>query len=96
MEFPWMDLLKNFGPMVGLIVFFIWRDWQRETMLNTRIENLEKYQREVLESLVTKATTALTQTSDGLKWIGHVVDRLSRVCPRMVGQECDKPEGLKV
>ncbi len=92
--FPWVEILKSFGPAVAVIVFFVWRDWQRELHLTSRIEVLEKYQKETLERLVEKSTVALTQSSECLKWIGRVIERLARVCPKMAGQDCEKPEGL--
>jgi hypothetical protein len=95
MEFPWIELLKNVGPLAAIIIFFVWRDWQREILQAKRTEKLEEYQRETLRSLVEKSTMALTQSSECLKWIGHVIERLARICPRMVGQDCDPPTGLK-
>jgi hypothetical protein len=88
-DFPWIEILKNVGPLVAIIIFFVWRDWQRELRLSQRVEKLEEYQREALKELVEKATMALVQSSECLKWIGHIVERLARVCPRMVGKDCD-------
>jgi len=88
-------VIESFGPAIGLIIFFIWRDWKREGQLSLRVETLEKYQRETLEKLVDRATTALAQSSECIKWIGRVLEHLVRVCPRIVGQDCDKPEGLR-
>jgi hypothetical protein len=93
-SFPWMDMVKQLGPLAAVVVFFIWRDWQREICLSLRVEKLEEYHRETLKDLVEKSTSALIQCSECLKWIGHVVDHLVRVCPRMVGKDCEKPEDL--
>lgn len=95
MDFPWFEILKTVGPFVGVILFFIYRDYRREEKLNKRVENLETYQKEILESLVEKSTVALTQSSECIKWIGRVLEHLVRVCPRIIGQECDKPETLR-
>ena len=95
MDFPWLEILKTVGPFVGVILFFIYRDYRREEKLNKRVENLETYQKEILESLVEKSTVALTQSSECIKWIGRVLEHLVRVCPRIIGQECDKPETLR-
>ncbi len=94
MDFPW-ELIKLIGPWATLIIFFVWRDYQRENAHRARIVALEEFQRTVLQDLVLKATTALTQSSECIKWIGHVVERMIRVCPRISGNECDdlrKPE----
>lgn len=90
-----LPILKEFGPLVALIAFFIWRDWRREDKLYQRVERLENYQKEILEDLVEKTTSALVQSSECIKWIGRVLEHLVRVCPRMIGQNCEKPESLK-
>jgi len=95
MDFPWIDILKNVGPLVAIIIFFVWRDWQRELRDSKRVEKLEEYQKETLKNLVEKSTTALAQSSESLKWIGHIIEHLVRVCPRMLGHECDPPDGIK-
>lgn len=92
--FPWVEIIKIVGPSVAIIVFFVWRDWQREIHLTTRVETLEKYQKETLEKLVEKSTVALTQSTDCLKWIGRLIERLARFCPKMLNAECEKPESL--
>jgi len=93
MDFPWIDILKNVGPLVAIIIFFVWRDWQRELRDSKRVEKLEEYQKETLKNLVEKTTISLTQSSECLKWIGHVVERLILVCPRMIGHDCEPPKG---
>ncbi len=95
MDFPWMEIIKSVGPWVSVILFFIYRDYRREESLNQRIRMLEEYQKNVLENLVEKSTMALAQSSECIKWIGRVLEHLVRVCPRIVGQVCDKPESLQ-
>ena len=96
MDFSFSEILKNYVPLVALVIFFVWRDWQRELRLSKRVERLEEYQKKTLENLIEKTTLALAQTSECLKWIGHIIERLARVCPRMTGGDCDeKPEGLR-
>jgi uncharacterized membrane protein YccC len=89
MDFPWLDILKNFGPLIAIVIFFIWRDWQRELKLTRRIEKLEDYQKKMLQNLVERTTAALVQSSECLKWMGHIVERLSNVCPKIYGQDCE-------
>jgi hypothetical protein len=90
-----LPVMKEFGPTVTILIFFIWRDFNRERHFMNRIENLEAYQKNLLTDLVEKTTVALTQSSECIKWIGRVLEYLVRVCPRMVGQNCEKPENLK-
>ncbi|MFA5345381.1 MAG: hypothetical protein WC315_03825 [Candidatus Omnitrophota bacterium] len=95
MSFPWVEILKDVGPFIGIIIFFVWRDWRREEKLYDRVEKLETYQKDILESLVEKSTMALTQSSECIKWIGRVLEHLSRVCPRIIGNDCEKPDTLR-
>jgi hypothetical protein len=89
MDFPWLEILKNFGPLASILVFFVYRDWQRELKLTKRLEKLEDYQKQMLQNLVERTTAALVQSSECLKWIGHIVERLTNICPKIYGQECD-------
>lgn len=94
MDFPWIDILKNFGPLISILVFFIWRDWQREKRLTRRAERLDDYQKKILQNLVEKTTAALVQSSECLRAISHIIQHLARVCPRMAGQNCETLEGI--
>ena len=61
MEF--VDLMKDFGPLVGIVLFFIWRDWRREENLVERVKDLETFNTEVLTDMVkTNAAVIATNT----------------------------------
>lgn len=79
--FNWQSMLRELGPIVAVIFFFIWRDWRREASLSSRIERLEDYQKETLVQLVEKGTAALVQSSEVIKWIGRVMERATTRCP---------------
>ena len=83
MLFDWQSMLQEFGPMMCVILFFIWRDWNREARLVDRVEKLEDYQKETLVHLIEKGTTVLVQNSEAMKWIGRVIERLCRRCPNV-------------
>jgi hypothetical protein len=87
----WPDLISNFGPLVGIVLFFIWRDWKREDALSSRLEKLEDYQRETLINLVERSTTALAQNAECLTRVVCVVEKLCTSCPYVT--DC-KPESL--
>ena len=72
------QLLRDFGPIIGVILFFIWRDWKREDKLQDRVTRLETYQQETLVKLVTDTTKALAQNTEFLKWSGRIIERLPR------------------
>ena len=89
----WTELLANFGPIVGLVLFFIWRDWKREDALSTRVEKLEDYQRETLANLVERSMTVLAQNAECLSWVARVVERLCNRCPFV--EVSETPKGVK-
>ena len=71
-------LLHDFGPLLGVILFFIWRDWKREDKLQERVTRLESYQQETLVKLVKDTSTALAQNTEYLKWSGAIIERSGR------------------
>jgi hypothetical protein len=71
-----VQLLKDFGPLAGAVLFFIWRDFKREDRLTTRIEKLEDEQRHVILPLVEKTTAIIAANSALLERIEPMV------CPR--------------
>jgi len=87
------NLISNFGPLVGIVLFFIWRDWKREDALSARVEKLEDYQRDTLLNLVERSTTALAQNAECLSWVARVMERLCSRCPFVELNET--PEGVK-
>ena len=64
-------LLKQYGPLVGLVIFFIWRDWKREEQLTGRIVKLESDSREIILPLVQKSTDVIARNTE-------VMERLER------------------
>lgn len=62
MEF--IQVIQEFGPLAGVVLWFIWRDWKREDRLTSRIEKLEDEQRSILLPLIEKATTVIAQNTE--------------------------------
>lgn len=58
-----VELARQFGPLLGACIFFVWRDWKREDRLTSRIEKLEDEQRETILPLVERATTIIAQNT---------------------------------
>ena len=54
-----IDLVRDLGPLVAILIFFIWRDYDRERKLSARIRALEDYCQETLTGLL-KQTLAAT------------------------------------
>lgn len=55
----WIALIKEVGPYLGLMFFFIWRDYRREEQLVKQITELQKFIRDELMGLIEKTNEAL-------------------------------------
>jgi len=75
MDLMW--LLKQFGPLLIAVIFFLWRDYRREDRLAARIETLEDEQREVLLPLVEKCSTVIAQNTVVMQRLERALDRQS-------------------
>jgi len=70
----YLTVLKDFGPYIGVILFFIWRDWRREEGLVNRVKSLEKFNTEVLVSLVKETTAVIAANTEQLRLITLVTE----------------------
>lgn len=55
----WVELIKEVGPYLGLMFFFIWRDYRREEQLVKQNELLDEFIRNQLMECIDKTTEAL-------------------------------------
>jgi hypothetical protein len=62
-----MALLQNFGPLVGIILFFIWRDWKREEDLVNRVATLEKFNQDTMAAMVKESTAVIATNTEQLR-----------------------------
>jgi len=82
----YIELLKQFGPLAGVVLFFIWRDWKREDRLTTRVEKLEDEQRNIILPLVEKSTEVIARNTE-------VMDRLEGALAGIkVNSDANKPK----
>jgi hypothetical protein len=58
-----LSLLREFGPLIAAIGFFIWRDWKREDRMTKRITDLEKQNIETILPLVTECTAVISRNT---------------------------------
>lgn len=69
-------LFKEFGPLVGAVLFFIWRDWKREDRLTSRVEKLEDEQRETILPLVEKSTTVISANTEVMRRLEAAFEKI--------------------
>jgi hypothetical protein len=55
----WIQLIKEVGPYLGIMFFFIWRDYRREENLVKQIDELNKFIRKEMMDCIDKTTEAL-------------------------------------
>jgi hypothetical protein len=55
----WIQLIKEIGPYLGLMFFFIWRDYRREEQLVKQINNLNEFIKKELMDLIEQTNEAL-------------------------------------
>lgn len=59
----WVGLIKEVGPYLGIMFFFIWRDYRREEQLVGQVRDLQKFIRKELMELIDKTNEALRRVS---------------------------------
>lgn len=70
------EFLKEFGPLAGAVLFFIWKDWRREDRLSTRIEKLEDEQREVILPLVERTTNVIVENTAVMRRLEDTLEHI--------------------
>ena len=63
------------GTVVGVLLFFLWKDWRREMRLQDRVDALEKEQNTVLLDVVERCTTVIAQNTEVLKRLEKLMER---------------------
>lgn len=82
----WM-LLKQYGPLVLVVGFFLWQNWLRELRMGKRIDKLEDAQREILLPLVERCTDVIVQNTGMMERLEKALDErfecpLRHKCPQ--------------
>jgi len=70
-----MMLIKQFGPFLLAVVFFLWRDWRREDRLSNRLDQLEDEQREVILPLVMDCSIVIAKNTAVMERLERFLDR---------------------
>ena len=83
------QILKDFGPLAGVIIFFIWRDWRREEDLVDRVRTLEKYNQETLVNLVRESITVIAANTQQMKWVTMLIQSCHSGRPIVPQEEKD-------
>jgi hypothetical protein len=76
-------LLKQYGPLVLVVVYLLWQGWNRETRMGSRIDRLEDDQRNVLLPMVERCFVVITKNT-------NVMERLERALDERLGSKFDR------
>jgi len=67
-------LLKQYGPLILVVIFLLWQGWKRETRMGDRIDLLEDEQRNVLLPMVERCTEVITQNTNVMERLEKSLD----------------------
>lgn len=71
-----LDFAKELGPLIGVVLFFIWRDWRREEGLVERVKGLEEFNNTVLTQLVKENVAVIATNTEQLR----IMNSLMQMC----------------
>lgn len=83
-----LELAKTYGVQVAVILFFIWRDWQREHSMTARLRDIEDFQRNALAGIIERQAGLHQQTLDALHSNTAALGKVSKtmaLCARRSG-----------
>jgi hypothetical protein len=81
-------LLKQYGPLILVVVFLLWQGWVRENRMGNRIDVLEDEQRNVLLPMVERCTEVITQNTNVMERLEKALDDRF-TCPlKKPGTDC--------
>jgi hypothetical protein len=75
MEFnDFLVLLKQYGPLIFVVGYFLWQNWLRELRMSKRITKLEDEQRNVLLPMVERCTDVISQNTSMMERLEKALD----------------------
>lgn len=68
-------LVRQYGPLLLAVIFFLWRDWKREDRLSKRINMLEDETRNIILPLVKECSTVIAHNTLVMQRLEKIIDR---------------------
>jgi len=62
-----INLIKNAGPHMALVIFFVWQGSQREGRMEKRVDGLHEYIRTEMKSLVQRSQDIIKDNTAALR-----------------------------
>ena len=68
-------LAKDFGPVVVIIAFFIWRDYKREARMTSELSEINKFIQDKLMTLIERTITAIDIQTESNRQLHKILSR---------------------
>ena len=81
-----VQLLQDFGPAAGLLLFFVWRDWKRDDVQARRIQELERETSELNKQHVDTATGLANRCQASITACNVVLTRVEQYLERAINR----------
>ena len=69
-----ITVLKQYGPLVLVVAFFLWQGWCRENRMSARITKLEDDYKQILLPLVEKCTKVIARNTIIMRRLEQALD----------------------
>ena len=79
MDVSLLELLREFGILLTLVVFFTWQGWKREQRLSDRIAALEEDYTAALKDLVVSCSKVIAGNTTTMQRLEKQLDRLEQL-----------------
>jgi hypothetical protein len=69
-----ITVLRQYGPLVLVVAFFLWQGWCRENRMSARITKLEDDYKKILLPLVQKCTKVIAKNTVIMRRLEQALD----------------------
>jgi hypothetical protein len=94
-EVDLLSLLKQFGPFVGLLGFFVWRDKAREERLGMRLDAMQDRYATTMEGIAKDSILAMNRIANSTDALSKSVEVSAQSESKLADLIMEKPCLLK-
>lgn len=62
-----LESVRTAGPIVALVIFFVWRDFKREANMTTRMREVEDFVKDKLLTALNQTTATISKNTEVLE-----------------------------
>jgi hypothetical protein len=75
------EILKQYGPWIALVLFFVWQSWVREGKLGDQLNEVQKFIRETMSVVIRDNTEAMVGWRELLKQRPCLLEDVDKIDP---------------